>query len=272
MTIHRLALCTLLVAGCTDMSDDDLSSTEQDVTWSQLQHIDCSVSNCYTPPGKVIGPAGDRTCFLAGMSGKFFDQNIYTNVNIQIDAATNQWVLRSGPWATGVDVACINTIANRATASGFAGISGDGSQYSTDGLVGGTNSPQRRCFLSGFDAYTQIKTSGTYADNFEVYKDGLGVWHAHADVYEHAQIDAFAVCVDVPTLVSAPAFGHNTTGSTTGVLYPTAANVSCGLTQINGALESYDATAPMGVEISYQSGVYLWTFNERVGATAACVK
>lgn len=258
-------LLLIALSACTDQ----LGTVEQDVTWSNLSTYDCSDNQCTTGTHVLVGPASDRTCFIAGVSGYLdADQQAITEFLVYVDSSDNNYyLLAPGAENFGVQrvtVACINTVQNRAFARATQG---------TTGQFAGPNGAQRRCFLTGGSFWcNKNNCDGNYLDTIAMTQFG-GSWYATTS---GAAVEADGVCVDVPTQVTAIGYGHDADGEVSGPITSNPGGVACGLTSLQGKWGNAYSTSRTvgmgGVKINYASGNYTWTFDNHVGAYVQCVK
>jgi len=261
MPTLRLAVLSLLVSSaflgaCTDQ-EEELSTTEQGITWSTQQFFNCA-NGC---DQQVLGPASNLTCFLAGVTGHLDGVgSVGPHVFIAINSDGN-WQL-DARYVQQVIVTCISATANR--------IIGYSLSVDPDKDLG-LATAHRRCFLTG--GWFLVGSSNPtphYSDTIRVYQY-RGHWFVGAAMTS-VEAASMAVCVDVPSFVGDFGFNHDTSGSITGSLVPSHnTNNACGLSLLQGAFGVYPGSAPYpGVRI-YQLPDWVWTFDEHVGAVATCV-
>jgi len=254
------ALTALVLSSCTT-DDEQLGTTEQGITFSLQQYLDCTypAHQCYH---HELGPADQLTCFIAGLKGRFAN-NASVGVKIFINAS-GQWELIATPAITDVFTTCISATQNRI----FGSVHKPGASTT---LLLGPATPNRRCFLTA--TYLETATPA-YSDTLSTYKFsylGSSNWFVGIAAQSNAVADASAVCVDVPSFVGDFTISHDQGGSVTQPLVPSyQTNNACGLRSLNGKW-SEAVPPPYPGLLIYMFPDWVWTVYEHVGGVASCV-
>lgn len=245
--------------------DDDpaTASTEQAVSWTWTTWHDCSSLSCT----KSLGSTADRTCFVAGITGKLSGGSSQYPAGVNVVNNGSYWGLyiRNPSYQNiGVMTTCINNTANRVTASWDSGTAAK--------LIPAGPNATRRCFLGGVYNYTSSGFS-SFSTNARVWRDGNA--HFIGGTFPTGSKNRiFATCVDIATSQGAWQYGNGAATTFTGNLAynPLSGGVACGLTGIGGAFNTADPNK--GVWISYDSGTryWNWTLTPYAGGYALCVK
>lgn len=273
--MNRLASLTLLsslalAAGCIETGDEDvlddleIGTAEQAVSWTALQWHSCTSLSCTFS----LGSSTDRTCVIAGISGRLASgSSAYpAGANIVNNGSWGWRLAIENPSYDDISVMslCIANTANRTTASWHSG------QPATE-IAPGPNST-RRCFLSGLWNYNSTAFS-TYSSNTVVWRDG-NTHFLGGSMPAGSNMVAFATCVDVATNQGEYTIGNGTPNSYSGNLTynPASGGVACGLTGLGGQFTTNNPGR--GVIINYDSGTryWNWSMSPWTGGDSLCVK
>lgn len=259
------AFSILSLIGCIDEATPDeellLDETAQEVGWTSLSGLYqtqttgeqlCNFRSCTKP----LGPASDRTCFLAGLKGSLSEgSSSYPSgaAVTTVDYGSGpQWQLHMlNPYGSGIAarVICINNKANRIMAQAWQ------STTPVQTIAASTGS-KRRCFLGGVYNYTR-NSFAAFDTDVTIKRNSNNTHTVGGSFPPNSNVRVFTTCVDLDVNLGYGDWANGTANPVSSVTATNDGGVGCGLTGIGGHVE----TMSQGVDLNYNSPQWVWSIS-----------